>query len=448
MKVAVVNIKELFKYLVVIAIVCIILTITTNFFVLNPNKKINSINKNNNINNTTYNENLNKYKENKIVKKINIIKEKIVIFINTNNINKRTLLYLLPDIKLEKNNDTSAQDENINILNINRNNIIGKLMGLELSILDNNFNLTNKKENSENVLLENIEDTNTISNKEENIENINEEKNDLNDNIKNDIKKDEENLYSNTTVIKDKNLDEVYTTNIDGVKIKNQSSYEITYDLLDITDLKFDYAKNILIFHTHTCECYTKGENDIYEESGNFRTLDENFNVVRVGTELESNLLKYGYNIIHNKTFHDYPKYNGSYTRSFNTVSKILEENPNFNFVIDLHRDAIGSKADYAPKVKIGEENVAQVMFVLGTDGGGLYHPNWKKNLKYAVAIQKKANELYPGLFRPIILRNSRYNQQLASGAVIIEVGATGNNINECINSMKYVAKVISEVVK
>ena len=33
------------------------------------------------------------------------------------------------------------------------------------------------------------------------------------------------------------------------------------------------------------------------------------------------------------------------------------------------------------------------------------------------------------GLFKPIILRNSRYNQNLASGACIIEVGATGNTL-------------------
>ena len=41
--------------------------------------------------------------------------------------------------------------------------------------------------------------------------------------------------------------------------------------------------------------------------------------------------------------------------------------------------------------------------------------------------MQEKANELYPGLFKPIILRNSRYNQHLAKAACIIEVGATGN---------------------
>lgn len=87
------------------------------------------------------------------------------------------------------------------------------------------------------------------------------------------------------------------------------------------------------------------------------------------------------------------------------------------------------------------------MMFVIGSNGGGSKHDNWNENLKLAIKIQEKANELYPGLFKPIILRDSRYNQQLAKGASIIEVGATGNTMEQCLNSMKYLSKVLSEVL-
>ena len=83
-----------------------------------------------------------------------------------------------------------------------------------------------------------------------------------------------------------------------------------------------------------------------------------------------------------------------------------------------------------------------------GTDGAGLSHPNWRENFKFAQMVQKKANELYPGLFRPIILRNARYNGHLTTATTIIEVGATGNTLDECLNSMKYLAKVFDEVMK
>ena len=87
-------------------------------------------------------------------------------------------------------------------------------------------------------------------------------------------------------------------------------------------------------------------------------------------------------------------------------------------------------------------------MFVIGTNGGGLYHPNWQSNLKFAIDIQQKANEMYPGLFKTMIVRNSRYNQHLGKAACIIEVGATGNTLEQCLTSMKYLAKVLDEYKK
>ena len=55
---------------------------------------------------------------------------------------------------------------------------------------------------------------------------------------------------------------------------------------------------------------------------------------------------------------------------------------------------------------------------------------------------------MYPGLFKPIILRESGYNQQVSKAASLIEVGATGNTLDQCLISMKYLAKVMNEVVK
>ena len=84
---------------------------------------------------------------------------------------------------------------------------------------------------------------------------------------------------------------------------------------------------------------------------------------------------------------------------------------------------------------------------LFGTDNGGLIHPNWNQNLKFAIKIQEKAEELYPGLFKPILLTKSRYNQHTGKYANIIEVGATGNTLEQCLTSMKYLAKVMSEVI-
>lgn len=250
-----------------------------------------------------------------------------------------------------------------------------------------------------------------------------------------------------TQEIKENNITATFTNEASGVKIKNQSQCELTEEILT-PNFELSNKKDLILFHTHTCESYTPTENFNYEMTGTYRTTDLNYSVARVGDELEQQLSSYGFHVTHDKTLHDYPAYSGSYNRSYDTVHKLLQSNSNTQMVIDLHRDAIGSNNNYAPCVKIGEETVAQLMFVIGTNGGGLEHPNWQQNLKFAIKIQQKANELYPGLFRPIVLRDSRYNQQLTSAATIIEVGATGNTMEQCLLSMKYLAKIISEVEK
>lgn len=240
-------------------------------------------------------------------------------------------------------------------------------------------------------------------------------------------------------------ITESFNTEINGVKIKNETSFEINDSIIN-NNLEIN-KNNILIFHTHTCESYTPSEKYQYEQTGNYRTTDPNYSVIKVGKELCDYLNKYNFNVYHNETYHDYPAYTGSYTRSKASVETDLKENPS-DIIIDLHRDAIGSKSNYDPSIKIGEDEAAQLMFVIGTNGGGLYHPDWKNNLSFAIEIQQKANELYPGLFKPIIVRNSRYNQHLGKAAVIIEVGATGNTLDQTLTSMKYLSKIFEQVLK
>ena len=257
-----------------------------------------------------------------------------------------------------------------------------------------------------------------------------------------DVKLAKENLK--TEVITKNPIADAYTKKYKSVKIKNETSFDLSDEDLNPDKLKIDKS-NIIIFHTHTCESYTSSKEFTYTPTGNFRTTDLKYSVARVGDELTKCLTKYNFNVIHDKTYHDYPSYNGSYSRSLSTVSNILKSTK-ADIIIDLHRDAIGSYSSYAPTVKIGDEECAQIMFVIGTDGGKLKHPNWKSNLQFAIKLQEKANKEYPGLFKPIILRNSRYNQHLSKFACIIEVGSTGNRLEQCINSMKYLAKVIKNI--
>lgn len=289
----------------------------------------------------------------------------------------------------------------------------------------------------------NFESANEKSDKDKNLE-----KNDKNEQ-QNQTEQETITLASNTNekteVVTQNPISENYNVQYGNVKIKNQTSYELTQDML-MPDITID-NKNILIFHTHSCESYTPSEKYQYTQTGNYRTTDLNYTVIRVGNELENYLKKYNLNVVHNTSYHDYPSYTGSYTRSLETVENMLQTTPS-DIIIDLHRDAIGSRPEYAPTVKIGEDYCAQIMFVIGTNEGGLWHPNWNQNLKFAVKVQEKAEEMYPGLFKPIMLTKSRYNQHTGKYANIMEVGATGNTLDQCLNSMKYLSSVMNEVLK
>jgi len=300
--------------------------------------------------------------------------------------------------------------------------LVGKILGIELAQI---------QEKKQEVLVSNENQIHISNNNDE-----------TNSQKEEQITPMEISTEVQTEIVTQNSISESYNTEVNGVRIKNETSFEINNAILEVS--QSINKENILIFHTHTCESYTPSEQFQYSQTGNFRTTDLNYTVARVGDELEKCLTQYGFNVTHNKTYHDYPAYSGSYTRSASTVENILKSNVS-DIIIDLHRDAIGSKSNYDPSVKIGDEVAAQLMFVIGTNGGGLYHPNWQSNLKFAIELQQKANEISPGLFKPIILRNSRYNQHLGSAACIIEVGATGNTLEQCMTSMKYLAKVLDE---
>ena len=340
------------------------------------------------------------------------------------NVNKNSILTCLdvaiPTIKnVNQKNEEKSTTANIEPLKMT--------LGIELGMMD-----SVEKNQQIQVDENNTTDTenlvaNTTNSAESSTDNLEEAKTGIN------------------TEVLDSSVPEKYTTEYSGVKIKNETdNIKLTEDMLK-PEVSVN-MKKILIYHTHSSESYTSSEKFKYTATGNFRTTDIKYNVVRVGTELTKYMEHYGYNVIHDTTIYD-KSYSASYDRSLSGVAKLLEKNEDTDILFDIHRDAIGDSS-YAPIVKIGEEEAAQLMFVIGSNGGGSKHDNWNENLKLAIKIQKKANELYPGLFKPIVLRDSRYNQQLATGASIIEVGATGNTMEQCLASMKYLSKVLSEVLK
>ena len=204
----------------------------------------------------------------------------------------------------------------------------------------------------------------------------------------------------------------------------------------------------VLIMHTHGSEAYTPDGADTYTATDTCRTTNNDQNMIRVGEEIASVLTEMGLSVVHDTELYDYPDYNGSYDRSLAAVQRYLEQYPTIKVVMDVHRDAlIGEDGTvYKPVTTIGGEQCAQVMMVMGSDAK-FAHPNWQKNLSLAVKIQQEMNTLWPTLARPIGLRENRYNQQLTTGSLLVEVGSHGNTLQEALAGARMFARSAGAVL-
>ena len=212
-----------------------------------------------------------------------------------------------------------------------------------------------------------------------------------------------------------------------------------------------DEAPQILILHTHGSESYTPPAGTEIQYSGDHRTLDTRYNVVHVGDEMAQVFADEGISVIHDRTLYDYPSYSGAYDRSLAAINSYLAQYPSLQFILDVHRDAIedGNGQEYkVVSVVEGEGTAAQLSMVIGSDGKGMAHPNWRENLKLAVALQSGILEEYPTLMRPILLRNSRYNQHATAGSLLVEVGAAGNSPDEAVLAGRLFARSMAEILE
>ncbi len=238
-----------------------------------------------------------------------------------------------------------------------------------------------------------------------------------------------------------------------SVYLKNSSNRDINIKKFLDQMLTYKIEKNsdvqVLIMHTHTTESFMQNENDYYTEDDKTRTIDNGKNMVKIGKIIAEKLNKNGIKTVHDTTKHDYPEYTGSYSRSAKTIRKNLEKYPSIKVVLDLHRDSVSDDSGKAKLVtEIGGKKAAQVMLVMGVGVGDRDHPNWAKNMSLAVKFHQKIEKNYPTLARPILVRNAKYNQDLTSGSMLLEVGTEANTQAEAEYSATLVADALIKTLE
>lgn len=227
------------------------------------------------------------------------------------------------------------------------------------------------------------------------------------------------------------------------VKIINTTSYKVDMQALLTKALDWNLCSDeptVLILHAHATESYADTEN--------YRTEDETRNMLSVGDRLGALLEEAGIGVIHDRTLHDAPSYNGSYASARTSMKAYLEKYPSIRLVLDLHRDAAedsqGNQIGYTLTTENGE--AAKMLMVVGTDAGGLTHPAWQENMALAVKLHAQLQKECPGICRSLQIRTSRFNQDLSPGALLVEVGTAGNTHDEAMLAVEILAQAIIDL--
>lgn len=234
----------------------------------------------------------------------------------------------------------------------------------------------------------------------------------------------------------------------DAAQLAINSSFRYEADLPALLTQPLNWeltadSPTVLILHSHGSESYAPtGE---YAEVSPYHTLENDHNMISVGEYIAQRLQAAGISVLHDTALHDQPSYNAAYNNSRESIRQYLEEYPSIELVLDLHRDSIEDAAgnQVVQTVFAGDQTLAPLMLVVGTNYSGLEHPQWRENLSLALKLQTQLEGLCPGICRNINLRTQRFNQDLSPGALLIEVGSSGNSRQEALRSAGVLAEAI-----
>ncbi len=226
------------------------------------------------------------------------------------------------------------------------------------------------------------------------------------------------------------------TNPLDYLTQEGEDTPKVVSDLPKVPQTANSDNPAVLIYHTHATESFMP------VDFGNFHTIDEFATVREVGDVMAYELDQKGIGIVHDKTLHDSPSYNQSYSRSLETAKSMLAKYSSAKVIIDLHRDASAYSAG-GKTVTIEGQKVAPYSLVVGNG-----NENSKALKDFANKINAKAESMYPGFGGRIIEKDYKYNQYIFNNSLLLEVGNNRNDIEEVRLTAKYFANVLAEVLK
>jgi stage II sporulation protein P len=91
--------------------------------------------------------------------------------------------------------------------------------------------------------------------------------------------------------------------------------------------------------------------------------------------------------------------------------------------------------------------DMAPVMLLIGNGNGFDVKPWYEQNLCFARALEARINKACPGLCKPVLVKDGRYNQHVGVFSMLLEVGHNQNTLSQACNSVIPVANAIHSLM-
>lgn len=245
-------------------------------------------------------------------------------------------------------------------------------------------------------------------------------------------------------------LENLHISNNTGLKVDLKKQLKTAPDI-SFASKSDKTTPQVLILHTHATECYYERPAAAYSKSWAIKSRDNSKNMISVGNVFAQTLEKAGIGVIHDTTQYDRNEYSGSYERCRTATEKMLKKYPSICVVLDLHRDSItydnGTKL--RPVTQINGKTAAQIMICTGSNSGRVTdYDNWLSNFRFACRLQRACETKYKNLARPMYFVSKKYNHDLCSGSLLIEIGSEANALDEAKYSAELCANALIDVLK
>ncbi len=203
-------------------------------------------------------------------------------------------------------------------------------------------------------------------------------------------------------------------------------------------------AKPIVgIYQTHSHESFWPS---LPKNSPTAYSTDWSQTVVQVGWWLAQDLHTDGVPVVQSRVDNMSQGLLPSYNESYHTARRLLRWYPSVHILLDIHRS---EKPLDETTTRVHGVSTARILLIVGSNKL-LPNPYWHQNLELAIHVAHHLAAIAPGILEGdgIDMVPYRYNQQLAPGDILIEVGGQYNTLAQERYAVNDLARALAVVVR